>query len=455
MNATRRHLAIAGTVAFTMLVARTASAQTSGSSSSPPPSSAAPLEATAATYPSEHESSAPPASAEALPAARDATSASHHGATYARISPDDGSIELHVGPVTITPRGYLETYYQYNFNQPSNGITNYRGFDNRHNTFTLSNAVLDVSASVAGVTLRIAGQVGSTPDSYYLAEPASRGTRVVSATGASAWKYLQQANIAWRAPVGRGLTLEAGLFLSPIGPETIPVHSNFNWSRSNLFFALPYYHVGARASYPTTEHTRVAVGVWNGWNNVVDNNPAKSLSASFEYQRERVSFNALYFGGVERNEGLAEGAPWRNLFDLIFAYQVHDRVELMAHLDAGFEPNRLGTAGWAAAALYARVRITSFLRVALRGDVFGEFVPRDRLATAIFWNGATWVSSGTATIDLHAFEHASLRLEYRFDACDPTHPLYFHHNVAATEPGEFVTNAATQNTLTLGLTAWF
>ncbi|MDB5219777.1 MAG: outer membrane protein, partial [Myxococcaceae bacterium] len=37
-------------------------------------------------------------------------------------------------PVKLTPTGYIETYYQWNFNHPSNGITNYRGFDNRHNT---------------------------------------------------------------------------------------------------------------------------------------------------------------------------------------------------------------------------------------------------------------------------------------------------------------------------------
>src|SRR5262245_32029295 len=40
---------------------------------------------------------------------------------------------------------YVEAFYQWNFNDPANGVTNYRGFDNRHNAITLANAALDAS----------------------------------------------------------------------------------------------------------------------------------------------------------------------------------------------------------------------------------------------------------------------------------------------------------------------
>ena len=43
---------------------------------------------------------------------------------------------------------YVETLYQWNFNRPSNRITNYRGFDNRHDTFTLANVALDAQWDV-------------------------------------------------------------------------------------------------------------------------------------------------------------------------------------------------------------------------------------------------------------------------------------------------------------------
>jgi hypothetical protein len=39
--------------------------------------------------------------------------------------------------------GYVEANYQWNLQQPHNGVTHARGFDNRHNSFTLSNIAVD------------------------------------------------------------------------------------------------------------------------------------------------------------------------------------------------------------------------------------------------------------------------------------------------------------------------
>jgi hypothetical protein len=63
---------------------------------------------------------------------------------------------------TITFAGYTEAFYQWNLNDPSNHITNFRGFDNRHNTLTLSNAVLDGQVAYEGAQARVAAD-RSTP----------------------------------------------------------------------------------------------------------------------------------------------------------------------------------------------------------------------------------------------------------------------------------------------------
>src|SRR5262249_10620558 len=109
----------------------------------------------------------------------------------------------------ITLSGYVEVFYQWNFNDPSNGITNYRGFDNRHDSFTLHNAVLAALAETGkSVSAYFALQFGHPPETYYLAEPLSPGTPGAGSTGPSVWKFLQQANVAWSAPVGKkGLLL--------------------------------------------------------------------------------------------------------------------------------------------------------------------------------------------------------------------------------------------------------
>src|SRR5262249_4409978 len=153
----------------------------------------------------------------------------------------------------LTIGGYSEVFYQWNFNEPSNGITNYRGFDNRHNAFTIANAVIDAAGSLGPikghlVTAHVALQIGHTPDTYYLAEPFSPGSAGAGATSTAVWKYIQQANVGYRAPLGCGLLFEGGIFLSPIGPEGMAVKDQWNWSRSNLFFGLPFYHTGLRVS---------------------------------------------------------------------------------------------------------------------------------------------------------------------------------------------------------------
>src|SRR5262245_55524003 len=98
---------------------------------------------------------------------------------------------------TVTFAGYVETYYQLNFRAPSNRITNLRGFDNRDRTFTLSNLALDGNGERGPLTARVILQVGSTPSTYYLAEPALPGANGASATGGELWKYVQQATLAY------------------------------------------------------------------------------------------------------------------------------------------------------------------------------------------------------------------------------------------------------------------
>jgi hypothetical protein len=348
---------------------------------------------------------------------------------------------LSSGRATLTLAGYVEALYQWNFNNPENGVTAWRGFDNRHNTITLSNVVLDASWQYRAMVGRLALQVGHTPESYYSAEPARRALAGVGATGSEVWKYLQQATVGARA--GAWL-VEAGIFLSPIGPEAMPVRDNWNWSRSNLFYGLPFYHTGLRVTHTVNARHSVAFGVFNGWNSVVDNNVAKSVLLQYTYAPSAdVTFNALYFGGIERDRADAAGVAWRSLFDVYLRVRVGRRVTVMGHLNAGFEPNNFGVNYWSAAAAYARFELTDTLRLALRADFFFDRAPA--MGTRIFW-AADWMTSQTATLEYAPFEHLSARLEYRHDHAEA--PVFYQGS--ATDP-----SAASQDTLTLGMVAGF
>jgi hypothetical protein len=370
-------------------------------------------------------------------------------------APAPTSVETPVGKFSIG--GYVEANYSYNFNRPENGVTNYRGFDNRHNSFTLSNAVLDGQWEKSIVSGRVTLQVGHTPNTYYLAEPSSPGAAGAGSADASTWKYIQQAYVAAKAPVLKGLTFQLGIHLSPIGIEGMAIKDNWSWSRSNLFFGLPYYHTGLRATQQLTDKLSVAIEACNGWNSVVDNNPGKSITIQFLYgDPERLNFSVLYFGGPERPTGAPEGQPWRHLFDGWVQVRPVDRLWLAAQANSGFERNVFGTSWWAAGALSAQVRVASFLYLAARGDYFRERAASNANGAAanIFWPGE-WVAEGTGTVDVRPHDNISIRLEYRHDQADVN--TYFAGKVRGDGSGKdpFVPNAKSQDTLTLGATAWF
>jgi hypothetical protein len=358
----------------------------------------------------------------------------------------------------VTLGGYVEAFWSYNFNNPSNRITNFRGFDNRESTFTLSNVAASAAWERAAISGKVTAQVGHTPNTYYLAEPAAAGT---SSTGASdattTWKYLQEAWVGYRAPIGGGVLFQGGIFLSPIGVEGMAVKDNWNWSRSNLFFGLPFYHAGIRATYELSKSWTAELMICNGWNNIVDNNRQKSVDLSATYKAsDTLSLHFLYFGGVERSTSATEGEPWRNLFDAYATWDATKTLSFILHADAGFENNNFGTSDWTAIAGYVRIKLSGKFFLAARADIFWEHVASSPAGTAsaLFWPGDR-VASQTVTLDFRPLDNISIRLEGRHDSGSTE--MYFRDSVAGdgSAASPYIPNARSQNTITLGATSWF
>ena len=70
--------------------------------------------------------------------------------------------------------------------------------------------------------------------------------------------YVQQAYACFLAPVGNGLTIDFGKFVTPAGAEVIENKDNLNYSRGLLFaLAIPYYHMGVRLGYAINDKVSV------------------------------------------------------------------------------------------------------------------------------------------------------------------------------------------------------
>ena len=391
---------------------------------------------------------APRAWAQALDAGADG------GAPASANAPLDQSPAPSPGP-SVKISGYVEAFYSLNFNWPSNQITAYRGFDDRTSSITIDDAALDVTGTLGPALARLALQVGNAPASYYLAEPSYPAQAGAGVSDPALWRLIQQAILGYQVPVGRGALVEAGIFLSPIGIENLPINTQWNWSRSDLFFALPYYHAGARVTYPFTDKLAGVFYVTNGWNDIVNKNPYPCFAAIADYAAaENLALQFLYFGGVEEPTGSPEGQPWRNLFDVTATWNAAHRLSFAVQGDTGFEDNNFGTSSWIAGALYARLQLHPKLYLAGRIDHFHEHdaVNGAGAATRLFFP-ANDVGSETATLDFRPISDGfSVRLEFRADQASS--PMYFKGTVEHVD-GSDVATASTQQTLTLGAVAWF
>jgi hypothetical protein len=408
----------------------------------PASASAHATDAGASTEPSRAEGAEGASTEEA------ASSASRHGEERESSEP---SVQLH---------GAVELAYGYNFNQPSNGITDWRWYDSRHNTLGLQNVLLETAWNAGPVKGHVQLQLGVFAELWW---PGSRSPELDIL-----WRLMQEVTVEWRTP-HRPLSIEGGVFNVPFGPEYNVAYLNWNWSTSNLFALMPYQIGGFRANYDLGRGRRVRLGVYNGWDQIVaDNNDAKSVMASFEWDDPDDELNYFYVNymvGDERDFGDDRGPYARHTLDVYGQWHLIEKLSLRAHFFGGMAPTRGDTIeGWVGGALFARLDLTRWFSIAGRGDVVHTFSGPD--GEDMFHadvlpdpSTATLMGSGTLTLDLHPNAHVSIRLEGRHDRAN--FPRFFSGRVMQTMPmmgmgaPQDIRTANNQTTVTLGMTAWF
>ena len=82
------------------------------------------------------------------------------------------------------------------------------------------------------------------------------------------WIDPTQYYLTYTAPLGSGVSFEAGRFVTLLGAEIIPVYNNQNYNESRgLLFTLgePLTHTGIRASYTFNDYVSATAGLNNGW----------------------------------------------------------------------------------------------------------------------------------------------------------------------------------------------
>ena len=262
----------------------------------------------------------------------------------------------------VTYSGLIDAYYSYNFASPVTYKNELRNFDINANSFTLSQAELVIqraTSAASPIGFRMDLDYGTTND---IVQPATTSTLSI----------LQQAYVTAVLPIGSGLTVDAGKFVTHMGNEVIESKDNWNYSRSYLFaYAIPYYHTGMRFSYPVMSNLTATLHLVNGWNSNVDNNGSKSIGATLNYAA--TASTGIIFNGIWGHENLTPieiGA--RNVYDIILTQTLGDKISLAANGDYGEAGTSAGLATWKGAAVYGKYTVDTLSAVAVRAEVYND-----------------------------------------------------------------------------------
>ncbi len=343
-------------------------------------------------------------------------------------------------PGTVSISGLVDVYYGVNARAPSApgggpfatiltpsgehiGIDNVgRSFDinDREPSFSLGEVNITRTPGHGfplGITATLT--VGDTARLVHATEPG----------GTSSWQTIQQLYLTYTPHLlGRDIPIDFGAFVTPFGYEVIESSSNDNYSRGLLFqFAVPLYHAGLRATVPINNQLSLLAGVVNGWNDIADDNNAKSVLGQLTWKpNAKLTGIAGWMGGSEGTGAYGSAIPHNqgnittNLFDGQVIYQLTDKLKLAAWGDYGQgagDVTGVHVSGyWLGYAGFARYQFTNHFAVAARLEQF-EDVPgvggiglRTGLATY------QKLREATLTLEYTSFRgHLVSRLEYRHD----------------------------------------
>lgn len=333
--------------------------------------------------------------------------------------------------------GFVSSSYSYNFNKPQSqtncGLTSgcIRIFDTDDNTFKLDNTELVFLKDVSDV-----GDIGFRFDltfGFSLPEVAQRA-RSNSATDSVGGDVsfadddfdLQQAYVSWIAPIGNGLQLDFGKFITHVGAEVFEGYDgwNMNFSRTFVFgWGIPFNHTGIRATYELSNQLSVMGMIANNWEEagVSDNNSEKTFGLQVAYSpTEKVGILLNWAGGNQGALGVVGGNDnWRNIYDIVVDIALTNPLSLQLNADLGTEENagvNGDTATWWGLAGIVRYDFNKWFSMNVRSAVFKD-VDGFRLGgsppSPIEVNNRLWEI--TLTPEFRIAENMVVRFEYRHD----------------------------------------
>lgn len=306
--------------------------------------------------------------------------------------------------------GYVDVGYVGNFNFPDNHLWRHRATASHHNELSpnmgLAYVRKDTSLSSRwGMELGFQGGRDSEDFAFLVGERRVDGSDVL--------RHLHRANVSYLAPVGKGLTITAGLFNSLMGYESLYAKDNANYTRSWIADNTPYMMFGVNAQYPVSDDLTVTAFVVNSYYHLAHPNDLPSYGGRWSWKATpRFTLTQTLYGGPDQTDTSLEF--WRIYGNHIVEWKGED-LTVAASFDIGTE-NIAGQPGSPRAFvmggnMVVRWQIAEPWAVALRPEFYWDRNGR--------WTGAEqFVKAMTSTVEYkftYKWMNTIARVEHRYD----------------------------------------
>jgi len=287
--------------------------------------------------------------------------------------------------------GHVEGSYTYSFNQSINDTLTGRVFDDQHDELYLNQAAVVVQRTLEATDDAVLGYKDKLNFGFKIDFMYGQDARLIHSNGlfdhhnddgARNEEFdLTQAYFTVGIPVGNGLLIKAGKFVTYMGAETINPTTNALYSHSYLFgFAIPFTQTGVSAEYSFNENLSVYGGVDRGWEQSLEDNndDAVSVFGGLKYTWTPGSGGHPVNIGINIHSGPEQAnvqGNWRTVIDFVAESKVADQLTLAINADYGIEDDAAidGSQGqWYGVAVYAKYDLNKMFAVNARAEWFND-----------------------------------------------------------------------------------
>jgi Putative beta-barrel porin-2, OmpL-like. bbp2 len=257
--------------------------------------------------------------------------------------------------------GYIETYYAFDFNQPTTEtklpfMYNY----NRHNEFNVNIGLLRAKVEYENAYANIALHAGTYVDDNYANEKI---------------KYLSEAFVGLYLDKVKKNTIEVGILPSYIGFESATTATNLTLTRSILAENSPYFMTGVKYNYKPNDKWSFSGLVTNGWQRI--NRPEKDVIPAFGTQiiYKSSANSTLNWSTFVGKEYFGTELAMRYFSNIYWDYKWNSKWRTIAGFDCGLQDSSSKNEkheSWLSPVAIAQYSVSSKWQTAFRVEYYKD-----------------------------------------------------------------------------------